>query len=1811
MAALSQCIERLGVPHPAIQRLAVQALVQLLSKQGTTHIYRDKHSQICLRHRSPTVVSELCRLLLGPRTFTGEQAQELFDMVLAALGAADAEVESTLVNAAVELYSSYLAADHALDTAHKIRKHPLVQCARACPKDAEAMLCGVPALLNRAAASGGNLCRSLLSSLLPFFGYVLLGYGQGQGQIRGMSCEASYMECFTLDDLLDLVNLQQPIDTRNPALVETFAAALVDQLFQAQQANLPTLPTQPVSQALCRLASTHGPLLLPFASSLAYMSLTAGEEEAGVLLTVCCQLIANGKERPIVGPWLKALLLLPAISGLSWQPPSCLERPAKLLLHLITATTTSDESMEAASHPAAPSPHVQLHTEAALMQRTEGLLMSMWAGPEGGTKAMSWLRDVRHQLEQQEPPKQARQQFAEDGSSSADIPAASPELSPAIQMALTALLSHPLPSIKVAAASVLQEAGRVYPLLGMTFVPVLIHAIQSILPGIVELGDAESHVQVGLQGVLLALLNALPAMGVHAAVLPFVLQTLQRLTAPGVPEILQITGIRLHVQLWQQSNQGRRGPSWARLQDLLMAGPPSATPPPAAASAGPKAEAQGAWAGASRAARMAWASSLLAVCQANSSAGLQLVSAIQAAMEDTDDAVSSLGLAAIADLCAVDALDFYAAWRVVHQRLPRLPAGPLAAAQWISMLQHGTLDALVQPERAAAIVELLRGAVKHSAPKVRAAAYEALACWELELLEQLEVQQPLQQLVELLLWEEDSTARQACAALVDKALAFEHTRRRRYQASSSTSPAKEQAPSAAPYVLPEGPQGEMLLRLTKSLPHQLIQAGAGMSMQESSQGAELFLWAPHPTRAPSSDPSVHTDPGQSAAAMALEAYNARFSELIKMKPHASGISYTFDVASWSAFMSRWLAAAVAAAKVETPDGSSAGEAAAARLWDLIQSSASNQGASDISNCCLAGGALCTVLPARARRLTTTITSFLQARIHSQRSSAEVKGAAAALAAAIPALPAVEDAARASATEALLQTLGPSQPSHVNAAVVETLGAIHPFLSQNQACGGPGTSSAAELAGRVECALLGLLSHGADGVAGLQELLRGRLAEVQNPSAGKAPEGLTEAAASSLGQDPAVVEACFVGVAAVCMGNSGQELQGQVEELLKILQAFLISQMGLPTTAGGISSQQGPLTTMQRAQVCGTCAAMARIAQAMSRQDPASLEQSLHILRLVVNQTGSHGAIVGAAAASLGALQALASISKPGPDPSRNQQADTLKVLVKAVARLDKMGGRAAAEVGLAMGLASLIGCRDAAQVPLDAGNQLLDENNVGIVQLALQALDELAGLKTGQAKPPVAWILAAVCRSARQAVKEAGRAKAGSRIGAASESGRNSLITPSQSRSLQALPADGAMRPAVSALLQSYDPGNSVSAGRDNLASLLSCLARAPKLPALDWGALCQTLIRLHPPSEVSQPRSPPQPLAQSPTTQPAAMPAASQHLKGSGVVAASSHRGDGRKLTGSCQLEATAVEMAVRHGADPSLGLDVFLRGVVQEDARLGRLARAAPEALQQLAQQLPQVVAILPESAGPDAVKTVAAVCSDSPSLPNRSNTARERPRTAAWAGLTALLEACKDGALAQTASREQLKAAVAEACMSLWQGQHSSHQQSDLQAEEALAQSAASCLRHLPPGTAAGLLQQCRGSGSSDHLITMSHLVSIKLVQLQHLDWSHLQNSWTWAVEDDRPPVACIVRALAETTTSAPVQRQAELLLHALSCCKDAAPSARPEWPQKKETSKAAMHVATAAVAAWRLACQDPCTAVSSRCNMPTAALQDSDA
>lgn len=51
-AALGQCLERLELPQPALQRLGVQALVRLLFQSRKGQLVQEKEFQIVLRHRS-------------------------------------------------------------------------------------------------------------------------------------------------------------------------------------------------------------------------------------------------------------------------------------------------------------------------------------------------------------------------------------------------------------------------------------------------------------------------------------------------------------------------------------------------------------------------------------------------------------------------------------------------------------------------------------------------------------------------------------------------------------------------------------------------------------------------------------------------------------------------------------------------------------------------------------------------------------------------------------------------------------------------------------------------------------------------------------------------------------------------------------------------------------------------------------------------------------------------------------------------------------------------------------------------------------------------------------------------------------------------------------------------------------------------------------------------------------------------------------------------------------------------------------------------------------------------------------------------------------------------------------------------------------------------------------------------------------------------------------------------------------------------------------------------------------------------------
>jgi hypothetical protein len=102
-------------------------------------------------------------------------------------------------------------------------------------------------------------------------------------------------------------------------------------------------------------------------------------------------------------------------------------------------------------------------------------------------------------------------------------------------------------------------------------------------------------------------------------------------------------------------------------------------------------------------------------------------------------AAASLALEAVASLCEADALDFYAALKVVVTRphLSTLPKHPLVASRWVALLGGGWLDAEARPEAAAAAVAAAFAATRAGLDAdadtevrftpTRAAAFEALA----------------------------------------------------------------------------------------------------------------------------------------------------------------------------------------------------------------------------------------------------------------------------------------------------------------------------------------------------------------------------------------------------------------------------------------------------------------------------------------------------------------------------------------------------------------------------------------------------------------------------------------------------------------------------------------------------------------------------------------------------------------------------------------------------------------------------------------------------------------------------------------------------------------------------------------------------------------------------------------------------------------------------------------------------------------------------------------------------------------------------
>ncbi|GAX85958.1 hypothetical protein CEUSTIGMA_g13374.t1 [Chlamydomonas eustigma] len=221
---------------------------------------------------------------------------------------------------------------------------------------------------------------------------------------------------------------------------------------------------------------------------------------------------------------------------------------------------------------------------------------------------------------------------------------------------------------------------------------------------------AEAHLSL--------LLNVLPALSMDASVAPYAAKAIAPLSADSSPVLLRCLYLRVVVEGWLKTGRG-----WPKVEATLNG---YCSKP----MSGPK--------GVPLELRLTRIGLIRSVVLKDPSQGLELVSAIQDAVQDSSPLVSSLSLNVLREMCDAGVLDFYKAWKVVHRIHPQLPKHPLLAASWVDLMSQGAVDAASQPTKALAIMQALWASTRHPDLRVQKAAFRSLAAFPLDMLEQLQ-----------------------------------------------------------------------------------------------------------------------------------------------------------------------------------------------------------------------------------------------------------------------------------------------------------------------------------------------------------------------------------------------------------------------------------------------------------------------------------------------------------------------------------------------------------------------------------------------------------------------------------------------------------------------------------------------------------------------------------------------------------------------------------------------------------------------------------------------------------------------------------------------------------------------------------------------------------------------------------------------------------------------------------------------------------------------------------------------------------------
>ncbi|CAL5325285.1 unnamed protein product [Camellia sinensis] len=434
--------------------------------------------------------------------------------------------------------------------------------------------------------------------------------------------------------------------------------------------------------------------------------------------------------------------------------------------------------------------------------------------------------------------------------------------------------------------------------------------------------------------MLLKLLGMLPSLASHPVMTPFIVQTILPMLQKDAKPVLYATATRLLCKAWEINDR-----VFGSLQGVLH----------------PKGFTQFM---SERNICISMAASIRDVCRKNPDRGVDLILSVSTCIESQDPTIQALGFESLSHLCEADVIDFYSAWDVISNNVLDSSGNPQVAHCACLLLRWGAVDAEAYPEAARNVLQILWdvGTSRHSGhgslwAKARVSAYDALTHYEVVHI-QKSIPDFKKRNMELLTSETDPEVLRAMEVFEVKIITYEHITRRRF--------AKEKRVAV-----------NKIEKLLDVFP-QVIFASGNTTGASQLPGAALFCLSLTPKDMTKGQQKV-----QGLQDVHAKYENALVEIAASLQLSRNILIALLSLQSWKPFIQRWLRACVTFLDAKAPSTVLDKTSKAANgILKIIKRLAEESIPRSAENITLALGALCDVLPPSAHAVKSTASKFL-------------------------------------------------------------------------------------------------------------------------------------------------------------------------------------------------------------------------------------------------------------------------------------------------------------------------------------------------------------------------------------------------------------------------------------------------------------------------------------------------------------------------------------------------------------------------------------------------------------------------------------------------------------------------------------------------------------------------------------------------------------------------------------------------------------------------------------------------------------------